>query len=50
VALSSSAPLWPMPWPTENVHMEAVLDKLRDAAEVVWQWVQRAYHYPLDPP
>ncbi|KIL69846.1 hypothetical protein M378DRAFT_69096 [Amanita muscaria Koide BX008] len=50
-ALSSpSPPLWPIPWSVENMRTDVVVDKMRDVAEVVWQWLRRAYHYPLNPP
>ena len=46
----TSQPVWTIPWPVEDVQVAAVVDKLCDAAEIVWQMLRRVYHYPLDPP
>lgn len=46
----TSPPVWTIPWPVEDVQVAAVVDKLCDAAEIVWQMLRRVYHYPLDPP
>lgn len=50
-ALSPTSPaVWTIQWPVEDVQVAVVVDKLCDAAEIVWQMLRRAYHYPLDPP
>jgi hypothetical protein len=46
----TSQPVWMIPWPVDDVQVAAVMDKVCDAAEIVWQMLRRVYHYPLDPP
>lgn len=46
----TSQAAWTIPWPVEDAQVAAVVDKVCDAAEIVWQMLRRVYHYPLDPP
>jgi len=39
-----------IPWPEDFSRAQEVYEKMREVAAVVWKYLRKAYHYPLEAP